>query len=59
MADQSAKEILRAAKAKERQAKKAEKQRKKNSTDPADMGRIRQIKRAYQLTHEYDKMLPL
>ncbi len=59
MADQSAKEILRAAKVKEREAKKAEKLRKKNSNDPADMGRIRQIIRAYQLTHEYDKMLPL
>ena len=42
-----------------REAKKAEKLRKKNSNDPADMGRLRQIKRAYQLTHEYDKWLPL
>lgn len=42
-----------------RQAKQAEKLRKKNSTDPADMGRLRQIRRAYQLTHEYDKLLPL
>jgi hypothetical protein len=55
MADQSAKQ----AKASAREAKKAEKLRKKNSTDPADMGRLRQIKRAYQLTHEYDKLLPL
>jgi Domain of unknown function (DUF4191) len=39
-------------------AKKAEKARKKASNDPADMGRIRQIIRAYQLTHEYDKRLP-
>ena len=39
-------------------AKKAEKARKKASNDPADMGRIRQIIRAYQLTHEYDKALP-
>jgi hypothetical protein len=39
-------------------AKKAEKARKKASTDPADMGRIRQIVRAYKLTHEYDKQLP-
>jgi hypothetical protein len=39
-------------------AKKAEKARKKASTDPADMGRIRQIIRAYQLTHEHDKQLP-
>ena len=39
-------------------AKKAEKARKKASTDPSDMGRLRQIVRAYQLTHEYDKQLP-
>jgi Flp pilus assembly protein TadB len=39
-------------------AKQAEKARKKASTDPADMGRIRQIVRAYQVTHEYDKPLP-
>lgn len=49
--------------AKERQAqvkaaKKAEKERRRNSTDPADMGRIRQIREAYRLTHEYDKPLP-
>jgi hypothetical protein len=70
MADQSgrqaAKQVLTdakqaSAKAKTdaRAAKKAEKLRKKNSTNPADMGRLRQIKRAYQLTHEYDKLLPL
>jgi hypothetical protein len=39
-------------------AKQAEKARKKASNDPADMGRIRQIVRAYQVTHEYDKPLP-
>jgi uncharacterized protein DUF4191 len=39
-------------------ARKAEKARKKASNDPADMGRIRQIIRAYQLTHEHDKRLP-
>ena len=42
-----------------RDAKRAEKLRKKNSSDPADMGRLQQIRRAYQLTHEYDKWLPL
>lgn len=42
-----------------REAKQAEKQRRKTSTNPADMGRLRQIKRAYELTHEYDKWLPL
>ncbi len=46
------------AKREARSAKRAEKARRKASTDPADMGRIRQIRRAYQLTHEYDKPLP-
>jgi Domain of unknown function (DUF4191) len=41
-----------------REAKKAEKARKRASNDPADMGRIRQIKRAYQVTHEHDRALP-
>ena len=41
-----------------RNAKKAERARKKASTDPADMGRIRQIVRAYQVTHEHDRALP-
>ena len=39
-------------------AKKAEKARKKASNDPKDMGRLRQIKRAYQVTHEHDRALP-
>lgn len=59
MADQTARQAARNTKAAAREAKKAEKLRKKNSTNPADMGRIKQIRRAYQLTHEYDKMLPL
>ena len=46
------------AKAKAKAAERAEKERRKNSTDPADMGRIRQIRRAYEITHEYDKPLP-
>ena len=54
MADQAAREAKAAAKA----AKRAEKARRKASTDPKDMGRMRQIVRAYQLTHEYDKALP-
>ncbi|HZA05529.1 MAG TPA: DUF4191 domain-containing protein [Propionibacteriaceae bacterium] len=41
-----------------REAKKAEKARKRASNDPADMGRMRQIKRAYQVTHEHDRALP-
>ena len=55
MADQAGKE----AKAQLKAAKQAEKARRKASTDPADMGRLRQIQRAYTLTHEYDKQLPL
>jgi hypothetical protein len=45
-------------KAQAKAARKAEKARKKASNDPKDMGRIRQIVRAYQVTHEYDKALP-
>jgi hypothetical protein len=45
-------------KAQAKAAKKAEKARKKASNDPKDMGRIRQIVRAYQVTHAYDKALP-
>ncbi|MFP5282629.1 MAG: DUF4191 domain-containing protein [Actinomycetes bacterium] len=47
-----------ASKAELRAAKKAERARRKASTDPRDMGRFRQIGRAYSLTHEYDKPLP-
>ena len=54
MADAAAKE----AKAQLKAAKRAEKARKKASNDPADMGRIKQIVRAYQLTHEQDRALP-
>lgn len=54
MADAAAKQAKQQAKA----AKQAEKARRKASTDPADMGRFRQIGRAYQVTHEYDKPLP-
>jgi hypothetical protein len=46
------------AKAKAKDAKRAEKARKKASNDPKDMGRIRQVIRAYQVTHEYDRALP-
>ncbi|HEX3197306.1 MAG TPA: DUF4191 domain-containing protein [Propionibacteriaceae bacterium] len=45
-------------KAKAKDAKRAEKARKKASNDPKDMGRIRQVIRAYQVTHEYDRALP-
>ncbi len=50
--------VARDAKAGVKAAKAAEKARRKASNDPADMGRIRQVVRAYQLTHEYDKALP-
>jgi len=42
----------------QRAAKKVERARRKASTDPADMGRLRQIRRAYELTHEFDRQLP-
>lgn len=54
MADAAAKQ----AKVQAQAAKRDEKARRKASNDPADMGRIRQIVRAYQVTHEYDKALP-
>ncbi len=54
MADAAAKD----AKAQLKAAKQAEKARKKASDDPADMGRVKQIVRAYQMTHEQDKALP-
>lgn len=49
-----AKELARSS----RDAKRAEKARRKASSDPADMGRLKQIARAYQVTHEFDKPLP-
>src|SRR4051794_35017231 len=55
---QDPKTAARQAKVNAKEAKKAEKARKKASDNPADMGRIRQIVRAYQVTHEYDKALP-
>jgi len=57
-AAQGPKAAAKEAKVKAKEAKKAEKARKKASDNPADMGRIRQIIRAYQVTHEYDKALP-
>jgi Domain of unknown function (DUF4191) len=45
-------------KATDKAAKKAEKARKKASSDPADMGRFRQIWQAYQVTHQQDRALP-
>ncbi len=51
----SAKQVKADAKA----SRAAAKQRRKNSTDPADMGRLRQIAQAYKVTHEFDPQLPL
>jgi len=58
MADKQVKAAVADAKAKAKQSRQEAKARKKNSSDPADLGRIRQIVRAYQLTHEYDPPLP-
>ncbi|HET9650059.1 MAG TPA: DUF4191 domain-containing protein [Microlunatus sp.] len=62
MADEKLKAELAAVKAKakesEKKAKAERKARKKSSTNPAEMGRIQQIVRAYQVTHEYDPPLP-
>ena len=57
-AAKDAKAAAKDAKAKAKAAKRAEKARKKASNDPKDMGRIRQIVRAYQVTHEHDRALP-
>ncbi|NNG18452.1 DUF4191 domain-containing protein [Naumannella sp. ID2617S] len=55
---QSAKESQAAAKADARAAKAAARERRRTTTDPNEMGRMRQIWQAYKLTHEYDKPLP-
>lgn len=52
------KSAARAAKTQARAAKRAERARRKASDDPRDMGRIRQIRRAYTLTLEHDRKLP-
>src|SRR4051794_17774255 len=46
------------AKAAAKAAKAEAKQRRKTSTDPAGMGRFRQISQAYKVTHEFDPQLP-
>jgi len=53
-----ASEKAKALAAKQKAEMKAEKLRKKNSTDPADWGRIKQIRQAYKVTAEVDKKLP-
>jgi len=41
-----------------KESRAAAKARRKSSTDPADMGRFRQIAQAYKVTHEFDPQLP-
>lgn len=54
----SAAERQKKAKAEAKELKRAQKEKRRTTTDPAEMGRIRQIVQAYKLTHEYDKALP-
>lgn len=42
----------------DQEARKAAKAARKDTTDPAQMGRMRQIREAYRITHEYDRPLP-
>lgn len=44
---------------KQKAEKKALKEARKNSTNPADWGRIKQVTQAYKVTREYDRKLPL
>lgn len=46
------------AKAQAKVARAAAKERRRTSTDPADMGRFRQVVQAYKVTHEFDPQLP-
>lgn len=52
------KQIRRDAEAKLKADRLAAKERKRNSTDPKDMGRVRQIVQAFKLTQEQDPALP-
>lgn len=51
-------ERAKAFEAKQKAEMRAEKERKKNSTNPADWGRWRQLVETYKITHEHDKALP-
>ena len=44
---------------KQKAEKQAEKERRRQSTNPADWGRFRQIREVYRVTAEYDRPLPL
>ena len=52
-----ASEKAKALAAQQKQERKAEKLRKKNSDDPRDWGRVRQIIEAYKRTNELDPEL--
>jgi len=52
------KQVRKDAEAKQKAARKAEKERRRNSTDPKDMGQLKQIWQAYKLTKEQDPALP-
>jgi hypothetical protein len=39
--------------------KRAPAEARKNSTNPADWGRVRQIREAYRVTYEYDRRSPV
>jgi len=41
-----------------KESRTAARTRRKNATDPAEMGRFRQITQAYKVTHEFDPQLP-
>ena len=43
---------------KQKEKARAEKLRRKNSSNPADWGQLRQIKESYKLTKEQDQLLP-
>ena len=51
------KQVRRDAEAKLKAERKAAKERKRNSTDPKDMGRVKQIVQAFKLTKEQDPAL--
>ncbi len=51
-------ERAKALEAKQKAEARALKERKKNSTDPADWGRWRQLVETYKVTSKYDKALP-
>ena len=69
MAEQSEKELraqqkaagkarIERAKQEAKEARQAAKKRRATTTNPREMGRLRQIREAYKMTHEYDPALP-